>query len=81
MIGKVTFDSGGSPLTATLEDDGRWTCPEPFFERALNIAFPLNNYSPADGRRGWLQLDEAAKRYDGHMEVIDPGDPTPGLLF
>lgn len=81
MIGKVIFEVAGEETEAVLEDDGRWTCPDPFFERALNNALPLSNYSPADGRRGWLQLYAAAERYEGRVEADDPGPPTPGMIF
>lgn len=81
MIGKIHFDDGGRPMVATLEDDGRWTCPESFYADDLNAVLAIVHYSPADGRRGWLHLKEAAKRYEGTVEVDDPGPPTPGLMF
>ena len=60
MIGRVVFSERG--VVATLEDDGRWSCPDdPELERFLAVAF-RHEPRPSDGMPGWALLDRVAAK-------------------
>lgn len=92
MIGRVLFDFGGVPAEAVLHEDGRWTVAlleeRPDSSRvcqalaeSLNLDLNLDDYSPADGQRGYAQLHEAARQLDGRVEAPEPGPGTPGMVY
>lgn len=81
MIGQVTFDDHGEQLTAVLNDDGRWTCPDRTFEQALNILHLCDNYSVAHGRFGWRQLHAAAEMLGGTVKGLEDNPSTEDLIY
>ena len=80
MIGKVTFEAGGSEHTLTLQDGGAVECDLPgvkdAFERRL--AAHAADHSPADGAWGVLPLAELARATEGRLELEDKPAPKAG---
>jgi hypothetical protein len=71
VIGRIEFPGPGG--SATLEDDGVWTCPDPNVERHLNAAY--RDFSPSQGAYGFRQLREAAEALGG--KVVERTQPPP----
>lgn len=83
MVGKVIATVAGVEVAATLDDDGRWSCPgEPAVADYLNACHdPRPGYSPSRGRFGVRQLHAAATSLGGEVE-IEPRDPgPPGRIY
>jgi hypothetical protein len=72
MIGTVEFALQGKPLVATLEDTGRWTCPDMLVAIYLN-AWHAPEDRPARGFFGGAELEEAAHVLGGtaHFQEVD----------
>lgn len=81
MVGKVIYTWDGREMEATLGDDGRWTCPDPVVQDDLNTDLTCDDYSPADGRFGYRQLHEAARRLAGRVEAPEVEDGPPGMVY
>jgi hypothetical protein len=73
MIGTIEVPVLGTQITATLEDDGKWVCPDvPALEAYLNTWWAPED-RPALGRFGIAYLIDAAKRLEGtaHFQEVD----------
>ncbi len=83
MLGQVEFTHRGQRGTATLEDDTRWTVALPDEENAevlqhvLEMGFSLEDYSPAHGVMGRIQLREAARFLKGRVTHVKEFAPLP----
>ena len=83
MIGRLIAEIDGAEAVAEMDDSGAWRCPDrPDLENMLNSAFnPRPGYSPAYGRFGVRQLNQAAELLGGRVE-IEPRDPgPPGRIY
>jgi hypothetical protein len=75
MIGRMK----GHGWTATLEDDGRWSCADDLIALFLEVEFNRDTYSEADGVFGLRLLNDAAARLGGTVEgAKSAGDAESG---
>lgn len=83
MIARITYiDADLGPLTATLGDDGAWTCDDPAMQSLLNTLLATEDRSPARG--DWLawHAEQMAEMLDGTIEVEPKTPPTdPDLRY
>lgn len=78
MIGRIEFDTDRGRVTATLEDDKRWTCDDPVaLWRLMERATPSPGYLP---RQEQLY---AASFLPGYtiLEESPTEDPEPGVVY
>ena len=76
MIGTIEVPVQGRMVTATLEDNGKWGCPDPALEAYLNLWWAPED-RPALGRFGIAYLVDAAKRLDGTAHFREEEDDAP----
>jgi hypothetical protein len=83
VIARVRFDLDGTPVTATLGDDRRWSVPGwPDIESYLNAACdPAEHEGPAHGQAGHIAAHAAARTFKGTVEFPPRRPPPEGAKF
>lgn len=79
MIGTISFPFGGELLSASMDNEGRWTSTNPTAAAILNAKFRCDprDYSPAHGEFGHAQISKAAKHFGGQVTYLEPIEETP----